>query len=57
MLSRLLTLNSSKKQNNPEEVERQFEITRTNYLRDMNKVRRKYESKFMKLAATYGTCI
>lgn len=56
MLRRFRTFNITKKQNTtPEEIEKQFEITRNDYLREVNKVRKKYEAKFVKLASAYGT--
>lgn len=57
MLNELITFNISKKQNSPEEIEREFEMTRNNYLRDVAKVRRKYETKLRKLASAYQTTL
>lgn len=54
MLNRFKTFNNIKKEASPEEIERQFEMTRNDYLRDMNRVRRKYKNKFLKLASAYG---
>ena len=58
MLNKLRTLNIGKKQHSPEEIEIQFEITRANYLKDLDKVRKKYASKLLKLTSAYGsTCL
>lgn len=55
MLRRFRTFNITKKHNTPEEIEKQFEMTRNDYLREVSKVRKKYEAKFLKLASAYGT--
>lgn len=55
MLDKLKTFNiNNKKSSTPEEIEKQFEMTRNDYLKEMNKVRKKYQTKFMKLTSAYG---
>lgn len=53
MLGNLRTLNNLRKAS-PNEIEIQFEQTRENYLKDLDKVRKKYAMKFMKLSSMYS---
>lgn len=54
MLIKMLTLNICKKRHDVKEIEKEFELTRANYLRDLNRIRKKYKGKFMKLTSAYG---
>jgi len=55
MLSKLLTLNMTKKPDDATRIEKEFKLTRASYLRDLNKIRKKYELKLKKLIADYGS--
>lgn len=50
-----ITFNITKKPTTAEDIEKEFEATRNNYLREISKVRKKYETKLLKLASAYGT--
>ena len=56
MLNNFGTLNKGKK-TEAELIEEKFEITRAQYLRDLDKIRKKYAAKFLKLSSMYGTCL
>ena len=55
MLEFVRTLNIGKKHHTPEEIELEFEITRENYLKDLDKIRKKYANKLLKLSSIYCT--
>lgn len=44
----------SKAKTSPKSIEEQFERTRSNYLRDLNRLRRKYESTLADLTIKYN---
>lgn len=55
MLEALRTLNiTSKRTHTPEEIEKEFELTRANYLKEMEQVKQKYAAKLLALTASYG---
>lgn len=55
MLNVLRTLNiTSRRAYTPEEIEKEFELTRADYLREVEQVRRKYAAKLQALTASYG---
>lgn len=43
------------KKSSPEDLEKKFQSTRSEYLKDLDKLRKKYASKLLKITTTYGT--
>lgn len=53
MLTNFKTLNNSNKR--PEAIERKFESTRSDYLKELDQLRRKYAHKFIQLSKEYDS--
>jgi hypothetical protein len=48
------TLNSSRNKNS-DQLQREIELVREDYLRDLDKLRKKYAVKFVKLSSNYSS--
>ena len=49
----MLNLTLNKRKANPEQIAKKIESTRSDYLRDLSKLRKRYAPKFEELSAQY----
>lgn len=54
LFTNLTTLNN--RRSSPDRIEKKFEQTRSNYLRDLDKLRKKYASTFNQLSTEWEMC-